>query len=312
MSIFDDARGGALIGARLNNWLRYNTSALNSQDPSTGWTLLATAVVSGFPNQVERLLERGAKANLRCKNGETPLLLAAWKTPIERPLIVQMLLSYIPKESIDDTCDLAENNTPLMFAIEKLDVDSVRLLAKAGARLHVKNDDGFDAVEVAKNTGKHSVRNALDPEKEQSYLARLASNVITFGRHVVSWVDNKFNGFMGKVFGFKGERHKSAEKVPNYLWTSNILLTMNFKKLKAMKPGPEEPTPQEFVKHVDTYVKDTPALEAFFKDNKQFIQNIAKKTVDLANDPTTDLGSPEVLPKTIKVTMHQQVIYCGN
>lgn len=79
-----------------------------------------------------------------------------------------------------------------------------------------------------------------------------------------------------------------------------------------MKPAPEEPTPQEFIKHVDTYVKDTPALEAFFKDNKKFIQEIAKKAVDLANDPDTDLGSPEVLPKTIKVTMHQQVIYCGN
>ncbi len=213
MSIFDDARRGALVGARLDNWLRYSSGALNSQDPSTGWTLLATAVASGFPNQVEQLLERGANATLRCRNGETPLLLAAWKTPTERPLIVQMLLSYVPKKSVDDTCDLAENNTPLMCAIEKLDVESVRLLAKAGARLHVKNDDGFDAVEVAKNTGKHSVRNALDPDMEQSYLARLASNVITVGRHVVSWVDKKFNGFMGKVFGFKGERHKDVEKV---------------------------------------------------------------------------------------------------
>lgn len=215
MSIFDDARRGTLIGDRLKNWVRLDSSALNSQDPSTGWTLLATAVVSGFPKQVEQLLERGAKPTLRCRDGETPLLLAAWKTPRERPIIVQKLLSYVPKESIDDTCDLAENNTPLMCAIEKLDVDSVRLLAKAGARLNIKNNDGFNAVEVAKNTGKNSVRNALEPEKEQSKLARLASDVITFMRHVVSWFDNKFNGLMGKVFGFKGERHKGTEKVPN-------------------------------------------------------------------------------------------------
>jgi hypothetical protein len=79
-----------------------------------------------------------------------------------------------------------------------------------------------------------------------------------------------------------------------------------------MKPAPEEPTPQEFIKYVDTYVNEKPMLGAFFKDNPKFIQNIAKKAVDLANDPTTDLGSPEVLPKTIQVTMHQQVIYCGN
>lgn len=36
-------------------------------------------------------------------------------------------------------------------------------------------------------------------------------------------------------------------------------------------------------KYVNNYVKDTPALNPFFKDNKEFIQNIAKKTVGLAN-----------------------------
>ena len=211
MSIFDEARRGTLNAARLT----YNE--LNSQDPSTGWTLLATAVVSGFPNQVEQLLERGAKATLHCKNGETPLLLAAWKTPKERPLIVQKLLIHVPKENIDDTCKPAEYNTPLMCAIENLDVDSVRLLARAGARLHIKNGDGFNVVEVAKNTGKRSVQNALKPEEEQSNLMRLASGVITFMRHVVSWVNDKFQNAMSKVFNFKGERDESTEKVPNYL-----------------------------------------------------------------------------------------------
>ena len=76
--------------------------------------------------------------------------------------------------------------------------------------------------------------------------------------------------------------------------------------------GPGEPTPQEFVKLVDAYVKEKPMLNTFFKDNKEFIQGIAKKAVDLAKDTSSDLGSEEVLPKTIQVTMHQQVIYCGN
>jgi hypothetical protein len=52
-------------------------------------------------------------------------------------------------------------------------------------------------------------------------------------------------------------------------------------------------------------------LNTFFKDNKKFIQDIAKKAVNLAKDTSSDLGSEEVLPKTIQVTMHQQVIYCG-
>jgi ankyrin repeat protein len=210
MTIFDDARSGTLNAATLTY------DELNSQDPTTGWTLLATAVVSGYPNQVEKLLEKGAKPTLHCRDGETPLLLAAWKTTKERPLIVQKLLLHVPKENIDDTCQLAEYNTPLMCAIEHLDVDSVRLLAKAGARLHIKNDAGFNAVEVAKNTGKRSLQNALEPEKEQTNLMRLASTVIIFMRHVVSWVNDKFQNAMGKIFNFIGERNDSIDKVFDY------------------------------------------------------------------------------------------------
>jgi ankyrin repeat protein len=130
MSIFEDARKGTLIGTRLSNWLRNSPNALNSQDPETGLTLLATAVVSGFPNEVEQLLDLGATPTLRCKNRETPLLLAAWKTLKERALIVQILLSRISKGSIDDTCDNAENSTPLMWAIEKMDRSIIARLTR--------------------------------------------------------------------------------------------------------------------------------------------------------------------------------------
>lgn len=81
--------------------------------------------------------------------------------------------------------------------------------------------------------------------------------------------------------------------------------------LKQRQSGPGEPTPQEFVKLVDAYVQEKPMLNSFFKDNKKFIQDIVKKAVDLAKDTSSDLGSEEVLPKTVQVTMHQQVIYCG-
>lgn len=66
------------------------------------------------------------------------------------------------------------------------------------------------------------------------------------------------------------------------------------------------------MKLVDTYIKEKPMLNTFFKDNREFIQDIAKKAVDLAKDTSSDLGSKKVLPKTVQVTMHQQVIYCGN
>jgi hypothetical protein len=73
----------------------------------------------------------------------------------------------------------------------------------------------------------------------------------------------------------------------------------------------EPKTKDEFVGKVDTFIKDGGVLERFFKDKIDFVQTIAKKTVDLSNDTSTSLGEPEVLPKTVKVNLHQQVIYCG-
>lgn len=55
----------------------------------------------------------------------------------------------------------------------------------------------------------------------------------------------------------------------------------------------------------------TPTLERFFKDKKDFIQDLARKAADLEQDPNADLGNSDVLLKTIKVSLHQQVIYCG-
>lgn len=222
-AIFEDARKGILLGSRLENSLRLDPSLLNDKyDRKTGWALLATAVVAGFPDQVEQLLERGADPTRRCKNEETPLLLATWKTQSERPLIVQKLLTKVPKKLIDDTCDIADNNTPLMCAIEKLDGDSVRLLAGAGANLDIKNDIGFNAVQVAENTGKNFIVKALDPKKEKSLIAELASDVVNILRHIVWWVDDKSNGIMGKMFGFTGERDEGTEKVIDQLWTYNV------------------------------------------------------------------------------------------
>ncbi|OAL53539.1 hypothetical protein IQ07DRAFT_667503 [Pyrenochaeta sp. DS3sAY3a] len=297
MTIFDDARAGRLLGPRIENWLRTDRSILNSKESGSGWTVLATAVVSGFPGQVEQLLEKGADATLRCDNNETPLLLATWETQVERPLMVNTLLSRIPEnsEAVDQTCDRAGNITPLMWAIEKSDVECVRLLAKHGARQDIPNSLGLNAVQLAENTGNRKIIRALDPKEEQKDRAGIVSHVITIIRHIVSWVDTKFNGFMESVFGFKGERDEGSEQI-----------------LTANRAAPEEPSPQEFVELVDNYVQNMPVLKAFFRGDRDFIRNMAQKTVDLANDVTTELGNPDLLPKTIQVTMHQQVIYCDD
>jgi hypothetical protein len=67
----------------------------------------------------------------------------------------------------------------------------------------------------------------------------------------------------------------------------------------------------QFVKRVGEYVKDNPVLEHFFKDKPDYIKEVAQKAADLENDPSTSLGSKDLLHRTIKVSLYQQVLYCG-
>lgn len=213
MTIFDDAREGILIGAKLDKQLALNPTALEEQDPDTGWTLLATAVVSGFPEQVKQLLRKDADAGATCRDGETPLLLTAWKTTRERPLIVQMLLRQLGRESIDATCAAAENNTPLMFAVEKGDIDTVRLLRRAGASLRIANDEGLNAKQVSEIIGRKSITRALDPDEDQQGIARVADTVISFVLYIVAWVNASLNGVMEWMLELRGEDNATLDQV---------------------------------------------------------------------------------------------------
>ncbi|CAG8719612.1 11734_t:CDS:2, partial [Dentiscutata erythropus] len=67
---------------------------------------------------------------------------------------------------------------------------------------------------------------------------------------------------------------------------------------------------KESVDNVDKLVKKHPILERFFKGKKNYIKELVQKAADLKNDLCTSLGSKDLLPKTIKITLRQQVIYC--
>lgn len=75
--------------------------------------------------------------------------------------------------------------------------------------------------------------------------------------------------------------------------------------------GGEEQNTEQLVAKVNESVDRNPSLEHFFKGKPDYIREIAKKANELVNDPSTPLGDSDLLPKTIKVTLHQQVIYCG-
>lgn len=69
-------------------------------------------------------------------------------------------------------------------------------------------------------------------------------------------------------------------------------------------------TKAEFVSNVRKAFEGTPA-ERFFKNNPKFIEELAEKAASLADDPNTPICGKDLLPKTAQVTMHQQVLYCG-
>jgi hypothetical protein len=69
-------------------------------------------------------------------------------------------------------------------------------------------------------------------------------------------------------------------------------------------------TKAEFVANVKKAFQGTIA-ELFFKNNSEFIEELAEKAAALADDPTTPICGKDLFPKTAQVTMHQQVLYCG-
>ena len=213
MSIFEDARKGTLVGAKLDNYIRNNPNIVNEQEPSSGLTPLAIAVVEGHPTEVKQLLKKGAQADGLCRRGEAPLLLAAWKTSKERPLITQLLLEKTPTRSVDATCEDADNKTPLMYAVANKDIDSIRMLRKAGASLTTKNNDGFNAKEMAEDTKDPAVLRALNPDAEKSKLAKLAAAVVSFLLYIVAWVNAAFNGAVRRASGLNPALSQSTNQV---------------------------------------------------------------------------------------------------
>ncbi|KAJ3560792.1 hypothetical protein NP233_g10602 [Leucocoprinus birnbaumii] len=290
MGIYEDARQGTLDRSKLNSYLQSNPNILNEQDPATGLAPLATAAVAGYADVVELLLGKGAKADALSKNGETALLVTTRDSKSKnRPRIVQLLLSKTPADSVDAT-SAADGNTPLMHAILRSDIESIRLLVKAKASLTVTNNNGLTAEKMAEAAPDKAVARALDPDKERSALTKLTSLVSSFLLYIVAWVNKTADGVMRKVFGLNPDFNTNTDDKVN---------------------DGETPNKKQFLENVDTFVKDSP-LERFFKDKPNYIQDLAKKATELKNDPNTPLGQPDLLPKVIKVTLHQQVIYCDD
>jgi len=213
MGIHEDAEQGLLVGDGLEKYTKDNPSILEERNPKNGLTPLAAATVGGYNEEIEELLNKGAKADTLCRDGETPLLLAAWKTKDNRPRIIQLILGKTPASFIDVTTPIAENNTPLMFVVKKKDIESIRLLRKANASLTLKNNEGINAKDMAEATEDKAVLRALNPAQEESALAYITSAVVGALLYVVAWVNENAKEVVRRVYGLNPYLEKETDDV---------------------------------------------------------------------------------------------------
>jgi ankyrin repeat protein len=210
MTIHEDARQGTLVGSKLTRYLKNNPNIVNEQDPTTGRAPLATAAVAGFAEVVEQLLEKGAKAEALSRNGETALLLATRETSKDRARIVQLLLSRTPESLVDATTAADSNNTPLMYAVIKKDIESVRLLVKALASPTAPNDNGLTPESAA--ASDKAMKRALNPE-EKSILMQVADQVGGYLSYIVASINDTANNAMNKLFGLNPKLNEHIDEV---------------------------------------------------------------------------------------------------
>ncbi|KAF3903726.1 hypothetical protein AA313_de0209677 [Arthrobotrys entomopaga] len=282
MGIHEEARLGTLTEVKLANYLREDPNRLNEQDPDTParYTPLASAAVNGHAKVVDLLLRNKADPDAPCANDARPLHLVAqnWQGPKgKQGPIIKLLLGNKPPPEVVDRPLAPENNTALMLILKKrpIDLDSIKLLRKAGASPTLKNALGESATTLAQESNDKRVRQAvLNPNASgRSGSSKVIDAIITFLGLILAAVNTFANSVITRVF-------KKTPKVPSDV-------------ARADK--------------VDGIIQKQPAFERFFKGNPTFIKDFAAKAAGIS-EITGD--NPELQRKLITVSLHQQVIYC--
>ena len=156
----------------------------NASLSATGDTALMMASRTGSVSAVKVLLDHGAKVNSQETWGGTTALM--WAISEHHPEVVKLLVeggadvnaksSFVPSASgrgFEGTRPVAPKPnqpveefasgllTPLMFAARENDIESARILIKAGADLNAAGGDGKDALGLALFNGSYDVADLL-------------------------------------------------------------------------------------------------------------------------------------------------------
>jgi Ankyrin repeats (3 copies)/Ankyrin repeats (many copies)/Ankyrin repeat len=118
-----------------------------------GLALLHVAAKYGDAVGVKFLLEKGANVNAVDSKGNTALHMAAKGRGARREEVVQILLNYHADANMRRRDD---ERTALIIAVQKRQVESIRLLAAASTHIDVKDGLGYTAIHYAAASGDES------------------------------------------------------------------------------------------------------------------------------------------------------------
>jgi ankyrin repeat protein len=135
-------------------------TTIDTRDLTTGETALHIVVKRRDETWLSVLLSRGARTDIRDKEGNTPLLIAA---TIGFPEGVQDLLGANARPDVTNS----SGETALMRAVQNRDLASVRLLIEAGANPDLRDSlSGMSARDYAMRDGRSpAIMRLLDQAK---------------------------------------------------------------------------------------------------------------------------------------------------
>ncbi|KAI0444393.1 hypothetical protein F4803DRAFT_549198 [Xylaria telfairii] len=295
MTIWDDAGAipPVLDGVKLQAYRTGNADIINAEEPGSGLTPLAKALLSGNATTVKLLLDNSASPDKKTRDGRTPMYLAA-DVPRDRRRMIQLLLDKNPVTFDDEGPDFIQKNTPLMAAVRRDDPEAVKLLVERGASKEKRNSVNKTARDLVDESkpNKENVKKALDIVPSKG-----VGGLMTY---ILAWVLPVLAYF--QRFGPLADIWDAASRAFFGVATPGPL------------PGEDvsEPkTAEEFKQNLENMVKRG-GLEKFFPPGDPYVQQVAEKAAGLKDDPNNLLNSPAQIDALAKLALYQPILYCDD